>query len=144
MRIVGWTGLVLLTISCSPVFAELIPPIFPNLDWAPEILDVDVILVSKRIRYLESDADVTQYRINVLARVREVRCTKTGLKVGSTIIICYDTHQCKGPTTPPGSAYHPILERGKTYEVHLSRNMLRYRPYDVHYGMYEKTAAEKK
>jgi hypothetical protein len=108
--------LVLLTSCSQPTYAALPPSAYPNPKDASEDLVIKVVRVSRQITELNTIR--ISWDVEVIAVVRDVRRTRTGLQQGSRIVIRYGAHHYMRPMWG-GPASLPILARGEIVSAAL-------------------------
>jgi hypothetical protein len=114
--------LVLLAICWCHEAPALPPPHprLPDLENAPDILDIEVISVSKRFRLFASNFTIFRYKVEVVGNVTKVHKSASGLKMGSRITIRYDGYAYNSiPVPGPGPNAYPILDKGHAYKAYL-------------------------
>jgi hypothetical protein len=110
----------LLTVLTPGAQAELAPQVYKDMQSrAPEFLEIQVLSVT-------TAAASDEIRVDVEARVIDVRRSKSGLKAGDVIRIEYTrtTKLLAGPSPAP------VLQKGKKYPAFLSQAVTKndYRP----------------
>jgi hypothetical protein len=90
------------------------PWAYPDPNSASEVVDVEVLSVSKRFRSFASSFTISRYNVEVVARVTKVQRSATRLKPGSKIAIRYDAHNYNCPAWCGPSSF-PILDGRAVY-----------------------------
>jgi hypothetical protein len=133
-----WGMVCLASCWCQPARAELPPWAYPDPNAASEIAEIEVVWASKNFRLFASSLNISRYKVEVVAKVREVHRTATGLKAGAKIRIRYDAHTYNSPGwCGPGS--FPFLDKGAVYKAHLISGECEgvYAPWGAPYNAFE-------
>ena len=99
--------------------AEMAPEVYAGMQrQAPECVRVEVLSVhTVRTVY----PDYTDVAVTVVARVRAVERSASGLRPGQRIRIRYDRREHRQPIAGPSAV--PILEPGKVYPAFLEKQV---------------------
>ena len=110
-------ALAVLAVLAPGIHAELPPSAYPDPKLASEDLDISVLSSSKTVT--DNNDILTRWDVEVIAVVRAVRKSGTGLREESRIVIRYSAHRYKKRDwCGPGS--QPILSKGESWSAVLN------------------------
>jgi hypothetical protein len=125
---IGWGAVALLLVTfCSQQSGAALPPLPIPRAPAPEVLEIEVLRVFKIWAPFASNFHKVGYEVWVVANVKSVGRTGTGLKQGSRITLHYEAFDLAFGWCGPAS--HLIPSKGDVCTAELQADGRVYIPY---------------